>query len=455
MLPVVLVFLLSCGATVFLTLRRPYLYVRARRRHIRIETYFLGALLGPVLIFAGGLLSGHDMIEGVNGRDGLQPLGILALFVSMVFMSIFLDITGFFEACARYALGRAKTDGTRLFFATYIAVSILTVFTSNDIVVLTFTPFVYYFATSAGVNPRPYLIAEFFAANTWSMMLYIGNPTNILIASAFGMTFLGYAKWMFLPAVAAGAVNALVLYLLFRKELRRPIKTVCLDPGAAITDRPGAFLGVLLLGACVATLAVGPYFGIGMWKISVAFALALLAILVVREGYARLLSRRLERASAVTETLCRVPWPVIPFVLSMFVTVHALDRYGVTAALGRSLLRLSLGAPPLVALVFGFASAAAANLLNNIPMTMAFATAVRSLPAEAMLPAALATAAGSNLGANLTPIGALAGIMWMTVLAGKSVRITFLDFVKYGFIATVPSLLACLVVLALQFALWS
>ncbi|MCS7240547.1 MAG: SLC13 family permease, partial [Candidatus Bipolaricaulota bacterium] len=196
------IFILSCLATIGLTLHRPYLYIRTRKRELRVETYFLGALLGPLLILAAGLLTGPEIVQGLNGTEELQPLGILALFISMVFMSIFLDITGFFEACARYALSKAKTDGTKLFFAVYIAVSVLTLFTSNDIVVLTFTPFVYYFAKHAGVNPKPCLIAEFFAANTWSMALYIGNPTNILVASAFRFTFVGYAKWMVLPTVA-------------------------------------------------------------------------------------------------------------------------------------------------------------------------------------------------------------------------------------------------------------
>ncbi|MGB9756989.1 MAG: SLC13 family permease [Candidatus Bipolaricaulaceae bacterium] len=451
MLTVTLIFVFSCLATIGLTLHRPYLYIRLRRRELRLETYFLGALLGPLLILAAGLLTGPDIVQGLNGTEELQPLGILALFISMVFMSIFLDITGFFEACARYALAKAKTDGVKLFFAVYIAVSILTIFTSNDIVVLTFTPFVYYFAKHAGVNPKPYLIAEFFAANTWSMALYIGNPTNILVASAFRLTFVGYSKWMVLPTVAAGLANAGLLYLLFRREIRKPIKPVLLDPWAAITDKPGALLGLLTLAGCVAALAVAPYLGIPMWKISVSFALALLAILALRESYALALRKNLPNGSTVVETLKRLPWPIVPFVLSLFVTVYALDRYGITRLFGQKLYGLSLDSPALTVILFGVASALSANLLNNIPMTLAFATALRAVPKEAVLPAALATAVGSNLGANLTPIGALAGIMWMTILTGKDFRITFKEFTKYGFLVTPLSLLFCLCVLALEF----
>jgi arsenical pump membrane protein len=137
-------------------------------------------------------------------------------------------------------------------------------------------------------------------------------------------------------------------------------------------------------------------------------------------------------------------------VLSLFVTVYALRVYGVTGKLGEVLLALSGGSVPLLGVLYGAGSALAANVLNNIPMTLAFASATGGLSGAPLLAAALGTAIGSNLGANLTPIGALAGIMWMTILAGKEVRITFPEFVKYGLLVTPASLLACLAVLALQ-----
>ena len=71
-------------------------------------------------------------------------------------------------------------------------VAILTIFTSNDIVILTFTPFICYFSKNAKINPIPYLVAEFAAANTYSMMLIIGNPTNIYLATSASIDFISY-----------------------------------------------------------------------------------------------------------------------------------------------------------------------------------------------------------------------------------------------------------------------
>ncbi|MEW6379688.1 MAG: SLC13 family permease [bacterium] len=449
------IFIISCLLTIYLILRRPYLYIRMGRRHLKLESYFLGALLGPTLIMTFGILDYSQVLNGLKGGHGLNPFGILVLFLSMVFMSIFLDITGFFECCARLALKWAGSDGKRLFFSLYIMVAVLTVFTSNDIIILTFTPFIYYFAKNARIDPKPYLIAEFFAANTWSMMLYIGNPTNILLAAAFNLHFDRYFKWMFLPTLAAGLVSVFGLFTVFRKSISRPL-TVSqkIDPFEALTDKTGAALGLLLLGGCIVALAIAPYLGIEMWTISLAFALALLFILILRDSSMALLRQRIreKKRFVLGSTLQRMPWTVVPFVLSLFVTVEALHLYGVTSEIGLFFRNICGPSAAAYGLVYGTVSALSANFLNNIPMTVASVSVIRGLTGKNLLAAALATAAGSNLGANITPIGALAGIMWMSILHTKDFHLSFSEFVRYGLMITPLTLLACLGVLALELA---
>ena len=550
------IFIITCILTIYLVLRKPYLYVRLGKRNLKIESYFFGALLGPLLIMVFRILDYNQIINGLKGDHGLNPCGILILFLSMVFMSVFLDITGFFECCARLALKWAGPDGKRLFFALYITVSLLTIFTSNDIIILTFTPFIYYFARNAQLDPKPYLIAEFFAANTWSMMLYIGNPTNILLAAAFGLHFDRYFKWMFFPTLAAGLVSVFGLFVIFRKSISTPITVnhrnsresedpekavredivrivrmsemavqedservaqssvqsvqaiqaiqaiAPIDPFDALTDKPGAILGLVLLGGCIFALAIAPRLGFEMWTISFAFAFALLVILMVRDSSAALLRRKginginglsslngknaegiksrkgmeskkgaenkqgtvakedtvanegteANNRFTVGSTLRKMPWTVVPFVLSLFITVEALHLYGVTSEVGHFFRSVCGTSSVAYGLVYGLSSALSANFLNNIPMTVAFVSIIRGLSGRNLLAAALATAAGSNLGANLTPIGALAGIMWMSILHTKDFHLSFREFVYYGLLITPLTLIACLGVLALELA---
>ena len=98
---------------------------------------------------------------------------------------------------------------------------------------------------------------------------------------------------------------------------------------------------------------------------------------------------------------------------------------------------------------YGVSSFFASNLINNIPMSV-FQSAILS-QAPTQMSAVYATVVGSNLGACLTPIGALAGIMWSTILRGQNLKFTYLDFLKIGVTVAIPALLASLGVLTLIF----
>ena len=448
-----IIFIISCVVMIFLIVRRSYLYIRLGSRKIRLDTYFLGALLGPILILIFGFLNYSQIIRSFSGEGSLNPFGILILFLSMVFMSIYLDISGFFEYCARVALKFSGDNGKKLFFSFYFIISTLTIFTSNDIIILTFTPFIYYFSKNAGLDPLPFLIAEFFAANTWSMMLYIGNPTNIVLAAAFKLDFIEYFKWMIAPTLVAGFVNITILYIIFRKKINKSIKIDHkINPKDALTDKTGAILGLIILGGCIVGLAVAPYFNGNMWIVSLSFAVSLIIILLIRDFYVRVIRKTIDKKTlSVSVTAKRIPFGIIPFVLGMFITVEALRIYGVSEELGLVLKNVVGESSFSTTYVYGFTSAFSANIFNNIPMTVFYVPILQVASSATMLPAILATTIGSNLGANISPIGALAGLMWMVILRDKDVKISFKEFLKYGLIVTPITLIICLGVLALEF----
>ena len=184
----------------------------------------------------------------------------------MTILSIYLDELGFFSYLANKTLEKAGKSQLKLFLYLYLIVSLLTVFTSNDIIILSFTPFICYFAKNARINAMPYLAAEFVAANIWSMALIIGNPTNIYLATANGIGFLTYLKVMALPTLAAGSVALLLLYLMFRKQLLSPIKGRPVQQ--TISDRLSLWVGIVHLALCIVALSVSSYIGWEMWLIA-------------------------------------------------------------------------------------------------------------------------------------------------------------------------------------------
>lgn len=402
---------------------------------LKLDTYWLVALLGATVLLIFGQADPIRVGNALLSNDAINPIKILVLFISMTVLSIFLDELGFFSHLANLALKRAKTSQMRLFLYLYLTVSVLTVFTSNDVIILSFTPFICYFAKNARISPMPYLAAEFVAANTWSMMLVIGNPTNIYLSSAYGINFVEYTSVMLLPTLAAGTVAFVALFLLYRKKLSEPISG---EPNeTSIKDKPQLVVGLVHLGICTVALAVGSYIGLEMWLVSLASALSLFLFTI---GFA--IARR-KRPTELFACLKRAPWQLIPFVLGMFVMVIGLSENGVTEAIAELL------GEGLTVIKYGVTSFLAANVINNIPMSVLFCSIIERVGAASLTPAVFASVIGSNVGAFLTPIGALAGIMWSSILKSHGLKFGYIDFLKIGITVAAPTLLAALGVLML------
>lgn len=405
---------------------------KLRIGRLRISSFWVVTLIGAAVLLASGQVSPAAVGRALIADTAVNPLKILALFISMTVLSVFLDELGFFHYFANVALRRSGTSQKKLFFILYAIVSALTVFTSNDIIILSFTPFICYFSKHAKIDPLPYLVAEFTAANTWSMALIIGNPTNIYLSSAFGVDFVTYLEYMLLPTVCAGGVALLVLWLLFRKKLSAPIERC--EEVAEMPDKVQLGVGIAHLAACTLLLAVGPYFGLPMWIV----ALCAVGSLFLFTSIYSIIKK--ERPRALLGCVKRAPYELIPFVLSMFVMVVALEEGGVTAAISR------LFGEGLPVLKYGVSSFVASNLVNNIPMSVFFSAV---LEGTGSLSAVFATVVGSNLGALLTPVGALAGLMWSSILSRHRVKYGYGKFVAYGIAVSVPTLAAALGALSL------
>lgn len=404
---------------------------------LKVSSYWVVSTIGALVLLLLGQSDWGRIGEALIADTAINPLKILVLFISMTILSIYLDELGFFSYLAARTLRYAGTSQKRLFLYLYLTVSVLTIFTSNDIIILSFTPFICYFAKNAKIEPIPYLAAEFVAANTWSMTLIIGNPTNIYLGTANGIDFLPYLKVMFFPTLAAGAGAFFLLWLLFRKKLSMPIQGEAKKE--VIEDPLKLTIGLIHLGVCTLLLAVSAYIGLEMWLIS---ALAVLSLFV---WIAVISFVRKEVPHALGRCLKRAPWQLIPFVISMFVMTIVLADNGVTAAIGSFLGNEA------TLWRYGFASFAAANLVNNIPMSVLFCSIMESASPLVMQKAVFATVVGSNVGAFMTPIGALAGIMWSSILNRHGLKFGYLDFLKIGVTIAIPTL--CIALLVLQIIL--
>lgn len=397
---------------------------------IMISSYWIVVLLGALALVAFGQISFNQIGVALIADSAINPFKILVLFLSMTILSIYLDEQGFFRYLANQTLKRANASQMKMFVYLYVIVSILTIFTSNDIIILSFTPFICYFSKNARINPIPFLATEFVAANTWSMALIIGNPTNIYVGTAYGIDFMEYAKVMFLPTLLAGVVSFFMLFLFFRKSLCEPI--VGEPENVVIKDKLNLIVGIAHLAVCTIMLALSSYVGLEMWAVSGVSVISLFAVSI-----AIAVARRKHPESLIS-CLKRAPWQLVPFLISMFVITMTLADNGVTRVIGDAL------GSNLTLIKYGAASFFGANVINNIPMSILFCGIMEQVSQTSILQAVYATIVGSNIGAFMTPIGALAGIMWSTILNEHGLKFSYLNFMKIGVVVAIPALIAAI-----------
>ena len=434
MIATIIICALSCIGLITLVLVKPSVEIRG----YKISIYWLPAFVGGALLLAFGLLTPSELWQGLTASGEMNPIKILTLFLSLTFLSVYLDELGFFRRLAFSMLRRARGSQLKLFLSLYALVSVLTVFTSNDIVVLTFTPFICCFCKEERVSPIPYLVGEFVAANTWSMALVIGNPTNIYLSAVCGIGFGEYFAMMWLPTFLAGLTALGVLYLIFKKQLSAPLTP--LNKTADVRDKTLLKIGIAHLAGCILCLALSSYLSLSMWLIALGFSGSLMTCSLI---YSATKKWKPSTGRLLGQSFRREPWELVPFVLSMFTLVLALDKYSVTTEIANL---LSGGGNFAETIKYGVASFLTANVINNIPMSVLFGGVIESgVATNAKIFGAII---GSNLGAYLTPIGALAGIMWTGLLKTHNVKFSFKDFVKYGVMVAIPTIAVALITLS-------
>lgn len=408
-------------ATIYLVFKHPMVKIPFTSKYAHID-YGWAPIIGVILLLATLSIGPSTIAGGIFGSDSVRPYSILILIISLSYICVSLDYTGFLEYISLRVAGASKNSGKRLFVYFFLLTAFLTLFTDNDIVILTMTLIIFYFSKNAKIDPIPFLFAQFFAVNIMGMALYIGNPTNIVVADFQGLSFAEFAKWMFLPSLSAAVTCLALLWLVFRRRIPSKFETPAVDPRSALKNKSGAIFGSAVLVLTIVFMSVPTSLtGVPIWAIPLFFALVMFLhdIVSYRSGASTIVSR--------------VPWKIVPFLIGLFIIIESLASSGWT---GLFASQLSIISGNLIATVFGicFLSSLMAGVMNNHPMTIFFVRALQSssLTGTARLGAATAVIAGSNFGANFTLIGALAGIMWAKMLSDKGCSISFSEFSKYG-----------------------
>ncbi|KAI8978233.1 hypothetical protein BD414DRAFT_524256 [Trametes punicea] len=265
-------------------------------------------LLSVLLLLAAGVFDGTTLRDGIVGTGGIRPLNIMALFISLAYISISLDATGLFRFLAFWVASRGGSSGRRLFAYLYLFFLVCGAVVGNDPVILSGTAFLAYFTRVAGIAPpTAWIFSQFAAANMASVVLVSSNPTNLVLSGAFSLSFLTYAAHVVLPFIAAAAcVFPFLVFVLFRSPSLVPPR---IDIGltreevrATLIDPKGAIYGSVLLVLTLCVLVGVSTIGVPVWMVTVPPAVIMLLRDVLYDW-----SRRRLRARGPSPSLSTSP----------------------------------------------------------------------------------------------------------------------------------------------------
>ena len=370
-----------------------------------------------------------------------------ATFIAIIITSLLLDEAGFFEWSALHVARWGKGQGRWLFVLIVLLGAAVSALFANDGAALILTPIVMAMLLALGFGAGAtlaFVMAAGFIADVGSLPLVVSNLVNIVSADFFKIGFGRYASVM-VPVTIAAVLSALVVLLLyFRRSIPQSYDVAQLrQPKEAIRDVATFRMGWVVL----ALLLIG-FFWLepkGVPISAIATAGSLLLLVVAARG--QVISTR--------KVVRDAPWQIVVFSLGMYLVVYGLRNQGLTAYLAGWLDFFARGGIWGAAFGTGLLTALLSSVMNNMPTVLVGALSIDATQATGVVREAMiyANIIGSDLGPKITPIGSLATLLWLHVLARKGMTITWGYYFKVGIVLTVPVLAVALAALVLRLSI--
>ena len=399
------------------------------------------AVLGATLMVGTGVLTESDLSSAINW----QALGVL---LGMFIIASSLREAGFFEWVGLHLARSVDAHPIRM----YILLPLMTAGMASLLDIVTVALFIVPLTVEVfeglEIDPVPFVIAEVLAANIGGIATMVGDPTNIIIGSSLGLTFNQFLQNTAPIALAAIAVNSVLLYLKNRNFLHRDAMTrhrqrPVLDlrsPSEAVKDRGLLRVSLVSLLLAVSFLVVHTFLGV-----SAALATLLPAFLI--------LVYESSRSNEVQHVLARIDWQIFFFFGGLFILVAALGKTGVLSMLGSEMIQISGGNLALSVTLVLWVTALISQLVDNVPLATVFIpviAAMASTPGVLVAPLAWALAVGTGIGGMATPVGTASNLVALNILNKPKQRLSFARFAKRSIPLTIINLAIANLILLLR-----
>ena len=378
-------------------------------------------IFGAMLMILFGIISQETAIHHID-------FNTLGLLMGMMIIVNITSETGLFNFLAIWAAKKVKAKPVALLVALSIITAVCSALLDNVTTVLLTVPITFSITSQLKVDVKPYLMAQIISSNIGGTATLIGDPPNIMIGSAVGLSFMDFIQNMTLVSVAIFIVVQGVLVALYGSKLKTTPelqdKVMRLNAKSQIADKA-------LLKKCLGVI----FFTITLFTLHGALGLETATAALTGAGLLLLLTYTRNEAM-IAKVLSKVEWLAIFFFAGLFVLVGALVETGVIKAMAAEALALTNGNVPMTAMLILWMSAIASAFIDNIPFVATLIPLIQDMGQMGLSnlePMWWSLALGACLGGNGTLIGASANVVVASLAAQHGKQISFIGFMKVAF----------------------
>jgi len=394
------------------------------------------ALVGGALMIGFGVI---DQRQAIAGED----FNTLALLVGMMLLVALARRSGMFQYLAIVAakLGRGHPAAIMALLA--VVTALVSALLDNVTTVLLIAPVTLVIAQELKVPPYPFLFVEIFASNIGGTATLIGDPPNIIIGSAAGLSFndfvINLGPVVLLVLIAQLAVNHWVWGRAMRVAPENRARVMAFDPRQAITDPRLLRQSLLVLGLVILAFILARRLRLEPGTIALAGA----ALLLLLDNWPRPAE---EQSHAVHGIFAEVEWVTIFFFVGLFIIVAGVEHAGLLSLLADELIHFTGGDLTVTTLAILWASAILSAVIDNIPFVATMIPVIKSMAPtfggpEGLLPLWWSLSLGACLGGNGTLIGASANLTVAGIGERAGVPFRFVPFLLLAFPMMLMSIL--------------
>ncbi len=402
------------------------------------------ALLGGAITIILGLVSQTKAVDGVLNPHyfvNFIDFNVIFLLVSMMIIVSITTRSGVFSWMANELLKFTKGHPIRILFTLGIFTAVVSAFLDNVTTVILIMPITFAIAKKLDIDPVPYLLTEVFASNIGGTATLIGDPPNIIIGSAGGLSFMDFVKEL-TPIVCIILLAVVtVLALIFKKSLKadeaKMAEIAKIDNSHSITDKNLMIRSTTILLLVILGFVLHDKLHI---ETSVVAMLGASILLIFEKP---------------TDILRDVEWNTIFFFIGLFIIIGGLEASGGIKMMAEWIIQVTQGSQAATSMIILWASGIISGIIDNIPYTATMAPMLveieKAMGADYTYPLWWALSLGACLGGNMTIIGAAANVIVSENAIKEGHPISFMRFLKYGVLVVAISLLLSTAYIYLRF----